>query len=250
MVHRMALLRAEILCLRVGPRFDAAKNPPAVEGRYPVRKGLVTIKDQGNTLENKKKFQERMALYRSYGHDREKAMRFICEQASPLSMPLLEIGCGKGITALELVRWVPSIISLDVSETELFYTRINLLAFGMENRVRLVQGDAAFLPFPDKSFYTVFMVNALHHLPDPGPILSEVARVLNIDGCFVLADFTMEGFRIINRIHGLEEKDHHRYSHTVGDAVGQLTCLGFSLISQVQGHQEEVAVLLKTVNNP
>ncbi|MGA1842862.1 MAG: class I SAM-dependent methyltransferase [bacterium] len=191
-----------------------------------------------------------MALYRSYGHDREQAMRFICEQASPLSVPLLEIGCGKGITALELVRWVPSIISLDVSEEELSYARLNLLGFGTENKVRLVQGDAAFLPFLDKSFFTVFMINALHHLPDPGPILSEAARVLNTDGCFVLADFTMEGFRIINRIHGLEEKEHHRYAHTVGDVVGQLTSLGFVLISQRQGHQEEVAVFLKTAHNP
>jgi ubiquinone/menaquinone biosynthesis C-methylase UbiE len=246
----MALLRAEILYLSMDLRFDAVKNPHVVEGRFPAQKGLVTIRDQGKALDNQKQFQERMALYRSYGHDREKAMRFICKQASLLSVPLLEIGCGKGITALELIRWVPSIISLDVSEVELSYARLNLLAFGMENKVRLVQGDAAFLPFLDNSFQAVFMVNALHHLPYPGSILREVVRVLNTDGCFVLADFTAEGFQIINRIHGLEEKDHHRYAHTIGDAVDQLTSLGLVLISQGQGHQEEVAVLLKAAHNP
>ena len=94
------------------------------------------------------------------------------------------------------------------------------------------------------------MVNALHHLPEPEPILKEVFRILNNGGIFVLADFTREGFQIINRIHGLEEKDHHRYTHAIGDVVKQLASLGLVLISQEQGHQEEVAVLLRTAHNP
>jgi len=210
----------------------------------------VTIRDPGKILENQKQFRERIALYRQYGHDREKAMQFICKKASPFGMPVLEIGCGKGITALELVRWVPSIISLDVSEEELSYARLNLLAFKVEDNVNVIQGDAAHLPFFDKFFHTVFMVNALHHLPEPGPILKEVVRVLDNGGSFVLADFTQEGFQIINRVHGLEEKDHHRYTHTIRVVIGQLTALGLVLISQEQGHQEEVAVLQRTGHNP
>ena len=95
---------------------------------------------------------------------------------------------------------------------------------------------------------TVF--DALHHLPEPEPILKEIVRVLNNDGLFVLADFTQEGFQIINRVHGLEEKDHNRFPHSIEDAVKQLTSFGLVLISQEQDYQEKVAVLRKIPYSP
>ena len=210
----------------------------------------MTIRDKQKALENQKNFLERIEVYRQYGHDREKAMNFICEQASPFQMPVLEIGCGKGLTALELVKRVPYIVSLDVSAEELSYARLNLSAFGKEDSVCLMRADGASLPFTDGSFHTVFMVNALHHLSDPDPVFSEVERVIDHGGLFVLSDFTQEGFQIINKVHGLEEKEHNRFTHSMENAVARLISSGFELISRQQGHQEDVSVLRRTPHNP
>jgi ArsR family transcriptional regulator len=186
-----------------------------------------------------------MAFYREHGHDREKAMAFVCDQADPISPPVLDIGCGKGMTALEIVRRVPDLISIDLSEEEIFFAKTNFEAFGVHEGIRLVRADASLLPFSDALFKTVFMVNTLHHLFDPMPILEDAARVLSPDGRLVIADFTEEGFQIINRIHGLDGGEHKRNKHSIDQIVGRLKSLGLLPISRQQGHHEEVAVMAR-----
>ena len=216
---------------------------PVAEEKRPAQRGPVKIKDQSRAFEIQRQFQERITLYRQHGHDRERAMRFICKLGAPFNPPALEIGSGKGITALELARWFPGIISLDISMEELAFAGLNLAAFEMEDQVSLVQADAAHLPFDDRSFRTIFMVNALHHLPEPGAIFEEVVRVLAPGGRFILADFTTEGFQIINRVHGLEEREHNRFSHSMDEAVARFNAMGLCLISRAEAHQEEAVVL-------
>lgn len=210
----------------------------------------MTSRDQSRAIEIQKQFQERIALYREYGHDRERAMRFICKLGAPFNSPVLEIGSGKGITALELVRWFPAVISLDLSMEELTFDRMNLTAFEVEDKVPLIQADATHLPFDDRSFRSIFMVNALHHLPEPGAIFEEVARVLCPEGRFILADFTTEGFQIINRVHGLEEREHNRFSHSMDWAIARFNELGLHLISRAEAHQEEAVVLKRAPDTP
>lgn len=195
------------------------------------------------SLDNKGKLLERVSLFREYGHDREKAMRFICGQASPFSPPVLEIGCGKGLTALELVKWSSHVICLDISGEELSFALQNTQSFGADKKVSLIQADGAALPFYNNSFKTVFMINAIHHMHDPRNIFKEAGRVLNMGGLFVLADFTQEGFRILDHVHALDNRKHSRFYHTIDHAVSSLTCSGFTLISRNQGYQEDIAVL-------
>ncbi len=48
--------------------------------------------------------------------------------------------------------------------------------------VRLVQGDARDLPFPDESFDVVLALDLLPHLPDPTQALRELTRVARAGG--------------------------------------------------------------------
>ncbi|MBN2372252.1 class I SAM-dependent methyltransferase, partial [bacterium] len=182
------------------------------------------------SLDNKGKLLERVSLYREHGHDREKAMRFICEQASPFSPPVLEIGCGKGLTALELTKWSPHVICLDISGEELSFALQNTQSFGADKKVSLIQADGVALPFYNDSFQTVFMINAIHHIHDPSHIFKEAYKVLSMGGLFVIADFTQEGFHILDHVHSLENRKHSRFYHTIDHAVSCLTCSGFNLI--------------------
>ncbi len=104
-----------------------------------------------------------------------------CHQLSSvtLSPPILDLGCGDGIFAKVFFE-KPIEIGFDISEEE--------IAAARQFRVykHLVAGDAHCLPFSSNSIATVFSNSVLEHIPNLGPVLSEVHRVLRPGGLLVL----------------------------------------------------------------
>jgi ubiquinone/menaquinone biosynthesis C-methylase UbiE len=98
---------------------------------------------------------------------------------------VLEIGAGPGAATQELRRQAPRVTSLEWS-----------LAFAASlatrnQGVNVVQGDAAILPFADKSFSSVIAVLVLHHLRSSevqDRALREIYRVLRPGGVFLAAE--------------------------------------------------------------
>lgn len=172
--------------------------------------------------QNHKHYNERVAVFRRYGHDREGAIRFVVDAAEPLTTPVLDIGTGKGFAAVEIARRGVPVTSVDLSPEELRFAHLNARAAGVDSRIEFHVSDAARLPFDDEHFNLVTMVNVLHHLADYRGILSEVSRVLVPDGRFVLADFTAEGFDILDRVHELEGRVHDRPGRFSVDDVSHL----------------------------
>lgn len=89
---------------------------------------------------------------------------------------VLEVGCGTG-RWLELVRTKgASPVGLDGS--------IGMLRVARQRdcRTPVLQGSAESLPFVDDSFDTIFVINALHHFPDPVDFIRESHRVLRRGG--------------------------------------------------------------------
>ncbi len=160
--------------------------------------------------ENRKHYNERVAVYRSLGHDREAAIRFVIGMAEPLTPPVLDVGTGKGFAAVEIARRGAPLTSVDLSAEELRFAHLNAMAAGVDSRIEFHVTDAERLPFEDGHFNLVTMVNVLHHLEGYRGILAEISRVLAPDGRFVLADFTVEGFAILDRVHELEGRVHDR----------------------------------------
>ncbi|MCL9999572.1 MAG: metalloregulator ArsR/SmtB family transcription factor [Erythrobacter sp.] len=101
---------------------------------------------------------------------------------------LLDIGTGTGRIAEVFADHAERVVALDKNLEMLRVARAKLQHLPAQ-RVELVQGDFADLPFPAASFDTVILHQVLHFAPDPAPALAEAARVLRAGGRIAIVDF-------------------------------------------------------------
>lgn len=82
-------------------------------------------------------------------------------------------------------------------------------------------GDAAHLPLADTSVQLILMTRVLHHIPDPRPAFTELARVLTPDGTFVLefanSANAIRRLRTLAAGRRLPRTPIHPISHPAGD---------------------------------
>ena len=91
-----------------------------------------------------------------------------------------EVGCGTGQwLSLLRERGLPT-WGLDASFKMLSRARTRL------SDARLVQGEAGYLPWPERVFDRLFCINAFHHFPDKRAFLSEARRVLRKGGSLMI----------------------------------------------------------------
>ena len=111
--------------------------------------------------------------------------------AAPLGR-LLDIGTGTGRMAELFADRADHIVALDKSLEMLRVARAKLQHLPTE-RVELVQGDFAALPFPAQGFDTVLLHQVLHFAQAPELALKEAARVIRPGGRIAIVDFAAHG---------------------------------------------------------
>ena len=190
-------------------------------------------------------FRVRNQRYLELGHDRERAARFIVENGPSCHGPALDVGTGKGLLAVALAEKGIEVVSVDVDAEEQALARLLAGEAGVDGRIQFLHGDAARLSYPDEYFACVAMMDVLHHLADPVPVLHEMARVLRRGGLALLADFDEEGFALVARVHRQEGGHHPRTATTVTLARDILLHAGFHCTRQTQGCLHDVVVLSK-----
>ena len=159
-------------------------------------------------LENYKIYSERINLYKKLGYDTEKERGFILEKARSIYGKVLEVGTGKGYATIVLAKQGYKFTSIDISEEEQKFARLNLKYFGLENNVDFKIGDAADLKFKDNSFDVIVCINLLHHILDSFQVIDEFRRVVSSKGKIILSDFSKEGLAIVDRVHASEGRKH------------------------------------------
>jgi len=179
-------------------------------------------------IENHKNYLERKALYKSFGYDVDKERDFILEQAKPVYGKILEAGTGKGHFALSLAKAGYSFVTFDISADEQRFAKLNIAHFGFQKQVdfRIENGERT--SFSDGSFDVIFSVNVLHHLRNAYQVIDEFIRILSPKGKIVLADFTEEGLKIMDKIHALEGNVHEVGKIKLADAQDYLRGKVFS----------------------
>jgi SAM-dependent methyltransferase len=124
----------------------------------------------------------------SHVHKFGPSLPVLLEMAQPnLNDRALDVATGTGNTALTIAPFVSSVIGLDMAVKMLEQAKKRALEEGFTN-TDFLEGSAEALPFADSSFSLVVSRHAPHHFRDASKFLSEVARVLEPGGRFVMAD--------------------------------------------------------------
>jgi SAM-dependent methyltransferase len=99
----------------------------------------------------------------------------------------LEVACGPGIISRRLAPEVAEVHGVDVTPAMIDLARREAAAAGADNAT-FALGDATALEHADGTFDGVITRFSLHHIPAPGRVIEEMARVTRPRGAIVVAD--------------------------------------------------------------
>ena len=116
----------------------------------------------------------------------------LADRLPSVERPLIvDLGCGPGVSAMVLARLRPDarLIGLDLAGRMLRQAHRRADASGLPpGRIRLVQADAARLPFGDDSIDALTGHSFLYLVPDRRATLAESLRVLRPGGRLILME--------------------------------------------------------------
>jgi len=198
-------------------------------------------------IERKEAFNARTAQYLRLSYDRFAASDFVVAGGGNLFGPALDIGTGKGLTAMALAKKGLDVISVDIDADEQAFALFLTREAGLDHRIKFKCQSASELPYPDSYFGCVVLSDILHHLEDAAPVLKEAARVLAPQGIMIIADFSADGFEIVARLHREDGHFHAVSGETPETAAKFLNARGFEIKKRLSGHMQEIIVLTKKV---
>jgi ubiquinone/menaquinone biosynthesis C-methylase UbiE len=153
-----------------------------------------------------KQDQDRLKLFKKYGYDIPKARNFILAKAGTIQGRVLEVGTGRGHTAVALARKGIKLISIDLDKKAQSVAKLNLKKMKLNKYVVLKVMNAEKLIYPDNYFDSMISVNFIHHADHPGKCISEMVRVTK--GKLVITDINRKGQRIMEKVHALDGHNH------------------------------------------
>ena len=142
---------------------------------------------------------------------------------------VLDVATGTGNAGLALAPHVRWVVGLDIAPAMLEQAARRAGELGVES-VTWVVGDAAQLPFLDRSFDVYVCRTAPHHFPDVGRALAEAWRVLKPGGRLAVVDCSPPD-EVRDFLHRIEvaRDPTHVLSHTIDEWRAQLEEIGFAV---------------------
>jgi demethylmenaquinone methyltransferase / 2-methoxy-6-polyprenyl-1,4-benzoquinol methylase len=135
---------------------------------------------------------DRYARLLSFGQDPRWRRSLVSRVQAGPGDTVLDVAAGTGAVSIELVRQKGcSVVALDQSPEMLAVARGRVPA-----GVRLVEGEADHLPFPDGSFDALTFTYLFRYVDDPGATLRELARVVKPGGTIAALEFGVPANRL------------------------------------------------------
>ena len=102
---------------------------------------------------------------------------------------IMDLACGPAYLLMEIHKIIPdaSFLGVDSSERMLKFAKQKLEEYGI-SEIEFKKGEAESIPLEDDSYSIVTCFNSFHDFKDPKKALSEVYRVLEKNGIFIIKD--------------------------------------------------------------
>lgn len=117
---------------------------------------------------------------------RSMAIKYFENLALPYDARILDIGCGAGLTTVDIAKQGYTIEAVDSVAAMIDLTRQNALRFGVGNRVNANVSDIHNLNFPDSSFDVVIALGVAPWIDNLNLALGEILRVLAPGGYLIM----------------------------------------------------------------
>lgn len=109
---------------------------------------------------------------------------------------VLELATGPGVIAKQVANETKRMTATDFSDKMLAVARRGVVP----SNLFFEWADASELKYDDESFDVIIIANALHIIPEPEKVLSEIRRVLKKDGLLIAPNFIHDNS---NKISGI-----------------------------------------------
>lgn len=189
-------------------------------------------------IENYKRYRQRVELFKKFDYDISYERDVVFEQACPVDGSILEVGTGKGHFAIILAQKGCHFTSVDVSEEEQEFAKLNMEHLNLMEYADFQIADGECLKFQDSSFDIIFSINVLHHLLNPYRVVDEMVRVLKKDGKIIISDFSIKGMELVAKIHKSEGREHSAGKVVVNDISDYLAKKKFKIKKHTTVFQE------------
>lgn len=103
----------------------------------------------------------------------------------------LDVACGPGVISRAMAGRVGSVAGVDLTPAMVEEAQRRAREDGIDN-VSFALGDATALDYADASFDGAITRLSLHHVPAPGRVLAEMARVVRPGGWVVVSDIAAD----------------------------------------------------------
>jgi demethylmenaquinone methyltransferase/2-methoxy-6-polyprenyl-1,4-benzoquinol methylase len=172
---------------------------------------------------------------------------------------VIDLATGTGDLLLSLLAAredIAGAVGFDVSENMLDLCREKLCRRGLAERVELVCGDAAAIPFPDDTFDAATMGFGIRNMPDARQTLREIYRVLKPGGAAVILEFSLPKNRawrwcylkylrrVVPLLGALISSDRHAYRYLNESIEGFYAAEDFADLMRHAGFREICVVPL------
>jgi predicted ATP-grasp superfamily ATP-dependent carboligase/ubiquinone/menaquinone biosynthesis C-methylase UbiE len=169
-------------------------SPSAGAGRTPARAEERTVRSGARRQEQvdrhfesaaqdwKTIYEEQTVYGLIHRERRATALDWIDRLGLPDGAPVLEIGCGAGLTAVALAGRGLSVTAIDTAPAMIQLTEQLAHDRDLADRIRTSVADAHDLPFPDGSYSLVLGLGVLPWLHSPDRAMEEMARVVRPGG--------------------------------------------------------------------
>ncbi len=157
-----------------------------------VQDSLISAEDNRTMFDRIARYYDATNRFLTFGLDAGWRRKSVSRLALMLGSTYLDVGCGTGDMALEIVRQAPEsrVVGIDPSEGMLEIGRAKVHEAGLDHAITLQKGDVLNLAFGDGSFDGAITAFCIRNVTDRLRGLQEIRRVVRPGGLVIILELT------------------------------------------------------------